>query len=91
MLLKAITLCALFPAVFSTLGVSLSEMFPYGSTSSDQSLDIHNQFTQAVLLDFYAPLTIPTNLPSFKIYGVDLGRNAFVSIPTLFHILYFVS
>ena len=84
MLLKAITLCTLFPAVFSIQGLPLNDMFPYGSSANDQSLNIHNQFAQASLLDFYAPLTIPNNFPAFKIYGVDLGRSVFVSVPIYF-------
>ena len=79
MFLKVVTLCALFPAVFSTIGISVNNMLPYGPTVNDAKVSFHGQFANAALLDAATPVTVGSGLPSFKIFGVDLGRNMFVS------------
>ena len=63
--------------------IAKSDMFLWGSSflgaGEGNTANVENIFNNASLLDSFEPLTIPNVFPSFRIFGTDLGRNAFVS------------
>ena len=79
MSIKLVTLCALLPAVFTTSGISINDMFPYGSNNGDSANTYHGSIV-AQHLDWYELEDVPSNLPSVKWGGRDLGRRAYVSV-----------
>lgn len=77
-----LSLAFFFCLVVSTnaiAGISKSEMFQYGTQFGDTERNVTRLYDQPALLDSGDLLTIPNTLPSFKIYGANLGRMPYIN------------
>lgn len=84
MAVKLLQIIFMFAVYKVSNTLSINDMLRFGSTytgsATERTVNVHNMFNNATLLDAYAQLIVPSSFSNLMVLGANLGKNIYINL-----------